>query len=395
MKHFFFFLIFLSGTSLVAQDPVQNLVDSLARTYLEQENGALVIGVKANGISRIYYYGKKIDGKDILPDSSDIFEIGGITETFTSILLSDKAMKGEMSIDGRLQDYLDATVPAVVYQPFVCKPIDLGADPDYNSGDDYLKVKFKPIMCLPDSSYNPQPVLLCYLASHTSGMPDLPNNLHSKIDDQPLAEYTKEDLYKFLNDYHIEEPIGFDYSHSNLGIALLGQAISTRMKKDYERILTECILDSLGMKSSAITLSSEQNAKLLQGHNKKGAVTAATTFKAFAPVLGLHSTPADMMKFLSANISITKNHISNVLDYTHNPRLKTKGNDETEIAMGWKINSVSDQGERMVWQSGMTNGFAAFIGFVETSHTGVFILSSKAKNTDYLGRELIRKLIIN
>lgn len=395
MRYYLSFIIFFVGSALFAQDPVKNLVDKLAGSYLENGNGALVIGVKANGVSRIYYYGKKAIDKNVLPDSSDIFEIGGITETFTNIVLADKAIKGEVSIDGRLQDYLDENVPAVVYQPFICKPVDLGADPDYNSGDDYLRVKFKPIMCLPDSSYEPQPVLLCYLASHTSGMPDLPNNLHSKIDDQPLAEYSKDDLYKFLKEYHIENPVGFDYNHSQLGIALLGQAISVRMKKDFETILKECILDSLEMSSSAISLSTEQQVRLLQGHNKKGSKAAPTSYKAFAPVLGLHSTPFDMMKFLSANISINKNHISNVLDYTHNPRLKARANDDTEIALGWKINSVSKEGDRMVWQSGMTNGFAAFVGFVETNHFGVFVLSSKAKSTDILGKELIKQIVAN
>ena len=75
--------------------------------------------------------------------------------------------------------------------------------------------------------------------------------------------------------------------------------------------------------------------------------------------------------------------------------MKAKANDDTEIALGWKINSVNDQGMKMVWQSGMTNGFAAFVGFVETSHFGVFVLSSKAKSTDILGRELIKQIVAN
>lgn len=393
MKYCLFFLVSLISSTLFAQGFDQVYLDSLAGSYLEGGNGALVIGIKTNNFSKIYYFGKKTEGKIVLPDSNDVFEIGGITETFTSILLADKAMKGEMRIDGKLQDYLDANVPAVVYQPFVCKPVDLANDPDYNSGDDYMRIKFKPIMCLPDSSYEPQPVLLCYLASHTSGMPDLPSNLHSKIDGQPLAEYSKDDLYEFLNTYHIENPIGFDYLHSRLGIALLGQAISVYSKKDFETILTESILDSLGMSSSRISLSPESKLKLLQGHNKKGGKTAPCNYKAFAPALGLHSTPSDMMRFLSANISMSNSKMSNALDYTHNPRLKAgKAKDDAEIALGWQINSVSEMGDRMVWQSGLTNGFAAFVGFVETSHVGVFILSSRAKNVDYLGKELVKKI---
>ena len=141
MRYYLSFIIFFVGSALFAQDPVKNLVDKLAGSYLENGNGALVIGVKANGVSRIYYYGKKAIDKNVLPDSSDIFEIGGITETFTNIVLADKAIKGEVSIDGRLQDYLDENVPAVVYQPFICKPVDL-VDPSTIKWSQYSEKYF-------------------------------------------------------------------------------------------------------------------------------------------------------------------------------------------------------------------------------------------------------------
>ncbi len=92
MRYYLSCIIFFVCSALFAQDPVKSLVDKLADSYLENGNGALVIGVKTNGVSRIYYYGKKASDKNVLPDSSDIFEIGGITETFTSIVLADKAM---------------------------------------------------------------------------------------------------------------------------------------------------------------------------------------------------------------------------------------------------------------------------------------------------------------
>lgn len=43
---------------------------------------------------------------DFKPDENSIFEIGSVTKTFTSSLLSDLNLKGEISIEGSIQTYL-------------------------------------------------------------------------------------------------------------------------------------------------------------------------------------------------------------------------------------------------------------------------------------------------
>jgi len=65
---------------------------------------------------------------------------------------------------------------------------------------------------------------------------------------------------------------------------------------------------------------------------------------------------------------------------------------DTEIALGWKINSLGAAEKRVIWQEGFTGGFSSYIGFVETNHTGVVILSSVSKNANSTGVEILKKL---
>jgi serine-type D-Ala-D-Ala carboxypeptidase/endopeptidase len=361
-------------------------------SYLKKQSGALIIGIYDNGKETFYTYGETVRGNNTKPDINAIFEIGNITETFTCLLFADMSVRGIMHNDDQLQKYLPVNVPSPVYQPLICKPMDTNKDQIHGyRDDDNMSVKISPYTCSPDSSFKPQPILLCYLSVHTSGLPDLPFNFHKKNNANPYADYNTEDLYDFLRSYRLTDPIGFDYKHSELGIALLGKAISLNAKKDYESILVESILDSMKMNDTRIILSANQQGRFLNGYDSKGKTAINRTYDVFAPVAGLHSSATDMMKFLSANLTMKKNYYSNILDYTHNARLTPGGiaNDELEIAMGWKISRINKEAKPIVWQSGLTGGFSSYIGFVETSHTGVIILSSQSKNVNEIGEQIL------
>jgi hypothetical protein len=106
----------------------------------------------------------------------------------------------------------------------------------------------------------------------------------------------------------------------------------------------------------------------------------------------LHSTATDLMKFLNWNLSMNKNYFTNLLDYTHNPRLKPDMNSEKEIAMGWQISPLKESDGNVVSQTGLTSGFSTYIGFVETSHTGVFILCSGHAEIENSGKQILELL---
>ncbi len=389
--------LFLICFEVYPQEGMQSLCDKLAAQYMKDNNGAFVIGIYNNGFQQIFYYGETEKGNSLKPDSNSIFELGNITETFTSILYADQVVKGKIKEDDKLTNLLPVNVTAPVYQKMVCEPLRTENEIQYDNGSgDNLQIKFTPFLCKPDSSNEPQPILLCYLSTHTSGLPDKPFNFHNKLKGDPYAEYSTDDLYEFLRGYHLLEPIGFDYRHSDIGTAVLGKALSLKLGKDYESLLVENIFDIAKMNDTRIKLSDEQNKRFVFGYTSKGNQALKWTCDAYAPVIGLHSTPSDMMKFLSLNISIHKTSLTNLLDFTHNTRIKSGKLLEPglEIGLGWKITPTTDQQSRIVWQSGLTGGYASYIGFIETSHVGVFILSSTSKTVNDIGSMILQSFEI-
>lgn len=383
--------VFLTGI-LHAQNSLQPLIDSLAKAYLQNNSGTLVIGLHDNGKEKIYYYGETAKGNNQLPDSNSIFELGGVTETFTSILFADMSLKGIIKMDEKLQDFLPVNVPAPVYQKIICQKADDAAQLRPMAEHDNIRINFTPFVCFPDPSEKPQFIILCDLATHTTGLPQYPTNL-KRIKNNPYANYTKENLYDFIKDYRFDKPIGYDYNHSEVGITLLGNALVEKTKTEFDTLLTDRILTELKMTDTRIHLSEKQMQRLLSGHDKNGNLVAHWTYDVMAPSGGLHSSINDMMKFLAVNVSKQKDYYSNLMDYTHNPRLKLDVKSTgTEIALGWKINSLDTDEKRLVWQDGITGGFSSYIGFIETNHTGVVILSAVSKKVNSIGIEILKKL---
>ena len=109
-----------------------------------------------DGSRRVVAYGAGMD-------ASSVFEIGSITKTFTATLLSDMVQRGEV----RLSDPVVGLLPAGVSVP----------------------------------SLKGRQVTLEDLATHASGLPRNPSNLDSLDPDNPYADFTADQLYKFLGGY--------------------------------------------------------------------------------------------------------------------------------------------------------------------------------------------------
>lgn len=381
---------------LIAQisPQLRTTIDSMAGEHLKSTGGiGFVVAVYNKGEKDLLYYGITFPGGRDRADSSSVFEIGPITEAFTAIAFSDMASKGMIGFDDPLQKYLPVDVPSPVYQKIVCAPMKDPENP-YGVGQEQGR-KFTPYVCLPDVSEKPQPILLCYLATHTSGLPAFPHNLKSiKGKNDPYATYSRKDLYDFLKNYRLLEPIGYDYLNSPLGISILGHVLSLHEKKSYEEVIEGHLLHSLGMTQTKITLGDPLKYHMLNGYNSTGKQEPNWHYDIFAPSGAFHSTPADMLRFLEANIASTKTPMSDILDYTHNPRVRLNDHKTglQEIALGWKISPLGVEQQRIVWQGGSTGGFASYIGFVETSHTGVVILSNCSVPVDDFGKKILQMM---
>lgn len=385
------FLSLTAGVS-TADSTLKSSIDSLAAIHLDKTQGiGFVIGINEEGIERVFYYGSSQKKPESIADSGSLYELGPLSATFTSILFSDMALKGEIGYDDPIQKYLPFDVLSPVYQKIICKPLkDAGVSIGLQTDP---SMRFTPYVCLPDINSTPQPILLCYLATHTSGLPDFPYNVRSLTGETTIYQnYSKENLYDFLKDFRLVEPISYNYNYSELGVALLGHIISLRKDSAFDSILSKRIFQPLGMNSSSFIRKEDSQNKLLTGYTASLKIAKRRQYDLFAPAGGLNSTISDMMKFLDANLGNTNPAFKNVLDYTHNPRILLTDNDskDIEIAMGWKIRRINDEGAKAIWQGGSTEGFASFIAFEEIKKRGVVILSNSSVSVEALGFEVLK-----
>src|SRR5256885_10692939 len=98
-------------------------------------------------------------------------------------------------------------------------------------------------------------ITLADLATHTSGLPRLPSNIHPKDEGNPYADYSVQQMYDFLSGYQLERDIGSEYEYSNLGFGLLGHVLSRHARESYEALVRSRICDPLGMASTRIALT--------------------------------------------------------------------------------------------------------------------------------------------
>jgi hypothetical protein len=203
----------------------------------------------------------------------------------------------------------------------------------------------------------------------------------------PYADYTPEQLYQFLSGYQLTRDIGAQYEYSNLGVGLLGHALTLRAGVDYESMVRSRILDSLEMNHTRVTLTPEMKARLALGHAGPSVVPnwdIATLEGAGA----LRSSANDILTFLAANLGYIKTPLAPAMAAEISIRRPTTIPD-TEIAYAWHVQSKN--GNSIIWHNGGTGGYMSYMGFDPKTRAGVVVLSnlSAPPGPDDIGRHLL------
>ena len=103
------------------------------------------------------------------------------------------------------------------------------------------------------------------LATHTSGLPRLPDGIPN-FGDNPYASYTVDQLYAFFSKHVLRFEPGSHYAYSNLGFGLLGHVLALRAHTNYEDLVMARVCAPLGLTDTRITLTSSMRERLAQGH---------------------------------------------------------------------------------------------------------------------------------
>lgn len=215
-------------------------------------------------------------------------------------------------------------------------------------------------------------ITLLDLATQRSGLPRLPGNLAPADSQDPYVDYTQERLETYLSGARLENPVGSTYFYSNLGVGLLGYALSRAAKKDYDALVRERIAAPLGMTITGLEVAPSLAARLAQGYDAGGTEVRPAkpwTWRSTSVLSGaggLRSTAREMLRFVGANVGLINTKLAPAMADAAKERAGA-GSPSKAIGLGWHIQIR--EGGSTVWHNGGTGGFRSFCGFDPSTKT--------------------------
>jgi serine-type D-Ala-D-Ala carboxypeptidase/endopeptidase len=311
---------------------------------VQKKTVGVVVGIVDAKGPRFYSRGR-MDVRGDRPVGPDtLFEIGSVTKTFTSLLLADMVLKGEVKLDDPISKYLPAGVKA--------------------------------------PSRNGREIMLLDLATHTSGLPRMPSNIRPADPMNPYKDYTADKMYEYLNGHKLNFDVGANYLYSNIGAGVLGQVLALRAGKDYETLVRERILAPLGMSDTTITLSGSLAERFATPHDEKLKPTNPWDFTGLAGAGAIRSTARDMLKYAAANLGLVKTPLSEAMALTHETR-RVFENVGMALGLGWHL--IQRRGALIIWHNGGTGGFRSYVGLCPKTGTAIVVLSNSSAEIPELG----------
>jgi serine-type D-Ala-D-Ala carboxypeptidase/endopeptidase len=322
-------------------------VDALAG----QDDGiGIVVGMIGPKGRRVISYGHFSQGDPRQVNSYSIFEIGSVSKVFTALLLADMVQKGEVALADPVAKYL----PSGVKIP----------------------------------GRNGRSITLLDLATHTSGLPFMPDEL--PIYSDPAANHSDPRLYGFLARYQLTRDPGAEWEYSNLGYWLLGEALAFRSGMDYATLLQTRVTAPLKMKNTAITLSPELKANLAVGHDAvlhaAPSFDSVSIYAAMPAAGGLVSTVNDMLEFLSVSMGYEHSTLASSAATLLSTKRPINGSNEQ--ALGWEVVGKGDG--QLIMHEGSTWGYASYVAWDPATREGVVVLSNQLTSVADIGRHLLR-----
>ena len=361
-------LAIATATSAAAQSPaVPSPVPSdeeirkilVERVDTHRQSVGIVVGIIEPGGRRIVAYGSRAKGDARPLDGDTVFEIGSITKVFTALLLADAVRRGEVALADPVAKYLPSEVK------------------------------------VPERG---RAITLQDLATHTSGLPRMPDNFQPKDAANPYADYSVDQMYQFLSRYQLTRDVGSAVEYSNFGFGLLGQVLARRARMDYEALVRTRVTGPLGMRHTVIALSPDLQARLAPGHSPALEPVPNWDLPTFAGAGALRSSTNDMLTFLGAALG----YPSSPLDSAFATMLATRPSPSSlstrrppsstaalDTALGWQI--FKGKETEVIWHNGGTGGYRTWAGYEPRSRTGVVVLTNAgtAAGPDDIGRHLL------
>jgi serine-type D-Ala-D-Ala carboxypeptidase/endopeptidase len=307
-----------------------DIATAIERAVERQAVRAAVVGLYNNGTVSVIGFGQMGRNDERPPDGGTAFEIGSISKVFTALL-------AQVLVD---RDVLDWDEPISKYLP----------DTEFRSS------------AVAD-------VTLRELASHTSGLPRVPDNMKTEDPLDPYAGYERDDLLSFIAALPGDR-LEKSYDYSNLGAGLLGLIAGDVAGSGYAEGVQRHVLQPLGMRDSSSGSHDAHGERLAQGFSQGADMPNWVGFDAMAGAGAIVSTTDDLLHFIERNF--VDGPAAKSLAAIREPQAAG------DTALGWHIHSIADD-DRVFWHNGGTGGYASYLALRPATRTGVVILTASTE----------------
>jgi len=334
---------------------VEQIVAQKVQSILPENGGGggIAVAVRMDGKTEFFNYGLADLAKNHLVTTDSIFNLASVGKLFATTLLAQAVKQGELSLDDPVAKYVT----------------------ELQRGGDIRRVT------------------LGQLASHTSGLPRVPQ----QYERWHRGKYTFPDFVRFLNSWKADkehEP-GGQYLYSSTAMILLRVALERRFNTRFATLMQQRLTGPLGMSSTALPLPQDLLCRAVQGYGPMGRPIGrpGAEQETFAwPGAGqIYSSPRDMVTFLIANLGELPDHrpMENAM------ALAQKGvfdvNPHFKQGLAWQV--VTGGNLTIIDKNGGLPNTSTYIGFAPQQKLGVVILVNRGKqHATGIGRQISHAL---
>jgi CubicO group peptidase (beta-lactamase class C family) len=330
-------------STAVAVPPEPDIRARVSSTFgpLVGEGPNLAVGIAVGVVTptgRSHYEFGKTNSDNGKPLSENtLFELGSVSKIFTTTLLADAVVRGRVKLSDAYQNCPRHSTSALCYQGHAIR--------------------------------------LVHLATHTSGLPFMPDNVNY-LSVNPLGDYGQANVKEFFAKFKLHRLPGEKFEYSNLGMGLLGAYVAEKEKVSYQKLLQSRLSGPLGMTDTVTVLNDEQRLRRANGFaiqkatGRQGGVPSHELGDGsiFPGAGGIDSTTHDMMQWIAANLGLVPSPLQAVFDLAQ--KSQREMGPGHKIGLGWNLEGDA------VFHFGYTQGYRAFVGFIREKKVGLVVLTN-------------------
>lgn len=299
----------------------------------------LVVGIATPRRRYVTGFGATTLGGTERPSSDAIFELASVTKVYTGYLLARGITNAEVQLS------------------------------------DSLEITFGPNA----PTYFGQSIELLDLATHTSRLPNYPDNLPNPGPVNPAAGYTLAMLESFLSNHSLSGPPGIGYLYSNLGSGVLGHVlVEASGMNEFEELVDREIATPYGLHDTVVTLDREQAGRKIQGYANGVPAPPIDIGGPLQAGGSLRSSGDETLRFFAGAMGGSDPAWAEVI---HPRRPSPNG---TNAFTGFLLNMETPPGESTIYsKNGGAPGFSTQVMFT-VNPPAVVVLLSNANGTQGL-----------